>query len=341
MVSLLRMEAAPVVEAFFDAFFEAVVGGLVVGSSIGHIRLGDVAFIEVVGVVVLKVGVGGVVGAGDFFAGLGAEVGRDGEGATAFDIGDGGIEGGVGAVGFWGGGEVNGGVGERDAAFGHAEEIEGLLGGEGDSQGVGIGESDVFAGGDDEAAGDKAWVFSGAEHFGQPVEGGIGVAATDGFDKGRGGVVVGVPIGIVNDGLFLDGFGGDIESEVDAALVVGWSGEDGEFEGVEGFADIAVGHLREVVKGVLIGLDVVASEAVYGVGQGALEGGDEVGGGDGFELEDLRARDEWGVDVEVGVVRGGSDEADGAAFDVGEEDVLLGFIKAMDFVDEEDGGLVA
>ena len=34
---------------------------------------------------------------------------------------------------------------------------------------------------------------------------------------------------------------------------------------------------------------------------------------------------------------GGADEADDAALDIGEEDVLLGFVESVDFVDEEDG----
>lgn len=35
---------------------------------------------------------------------------------------------------------------------------------------------------------------------------------------------------------------------------------------------------------------------------------------------------------------GGSDEADGAPFDVGKKNVLLGFVEAMDFVDKKGGG---
>lgn len=121
-------------------------------------------------------------------------------------------------------------------------------------------------------------------------------------------------------------------------LRVGRGGEDGEFEGGEGFADVAVGFFGEVEEGVFVGGDVCRDGVL---GEGAVEGGEDVLGGDGFELEDLGARDEGGVDVEEGVVGGGADEADGAALDVGEEDVLLGFVEAVDFVDEEDGGLGA
>ena len=35
-------------------------------------------------------------------------------------------------------------MGQGDASFGHADEVEGLLGGDGNLQGSGISEADVF-----------------------------------------------------------------------------------------------------------------------------------------------------------------------------------------------------
>ncbi len=51
----------------------------------------------------------------------------------------------------------------------------------------------------------------------------------------------------------------------------------------------------------------------------------------------MGAGDEGGVDGEEGIFGGGSDEDDEALLDVAEEDVLLGFVEAVDFVEEEDG----
>ena len=73
------------------------------------------------------------------------------------------------------------------------------------------------------------------------------------------------------------------------------------------------------------------------VGEGAVEQADDLVGREGDEGEDAAAAEEGGVDFEGGVLGGGADEADGAAFDVGQEGVLLGFVEAMDLVDEEDG----
>ena len=44
-------------------------------------------------------------------------------------------------------------------------------------------------------------------------------------------------------------------------------------------------------------------------------------------------------DFEGGIFSGGADEEDVPGFDVREEGVLLGFVEAMDFVNEDDGAL--
>src|SRR5258707_10621167 len=56
-----------------------------------------------------------------------------------------------------------------------------------------------------------------------------------------------------------------------------------------------------------------------------------------FEDVDLRAREERGDYFEGRIFGGGADEEDMAGFDVREEGVLLGFVEAVDFVDEDDG----
>lgn len=139
---------APVVEAFFDAGFEAVGGGLVIGAAAFDAALGDEAVFEVVGVEV-AFAVAELFGTGVVAV---AEVLGDGEGAAGFDVLQGGVDAGVGAVAFGGGGDVNSGVGEGDAGFGHADEFGGLMGGHGDAEGIAVGEANVFAGGNDDAA---------------------------------------------------------------------------------------------------------------------------------------------------------------------------------------------
>src|SRR5260370_12582272 len=68
-----------------------------------------------------------------------------------------------------------------------------------------------------------------------------------------------------------------------------------------------------------------------------MEEFDDLRGGVGFEDVDLGAGEEGGDDLERRVFRSGADEENVAGFDVREEGVLLGFVEAVDFVDEDDG----
>ena len=58
----------------------------------------------------------------------------------------------------------------------------------------------------------------------------------------------------------------------------------------------------------------------------------------GFEPEDPQARQERGVDLEVGVLGRGADEGHDAVLDVRQQGILLGLVEAMDLIDEEDAG---
>ena len=58
------------------------------------------------------------------------------------------------------GGKVDGGLGQGDAAFWHTDEVDGLLGGNGDSEGLGVGQADVLRREDDKTAGDEQRVLS-------------------------------------------------------------------------------------------------------------------------------------------------------------------------------------
>ena len=57
----------------------------------------------------------------------------------------------------------------------------------------------------------------------------------------------------------------------------------------------------------------------------------------GVQGVDAAAGEQGGDDLEGRIFGGRADEADGAVLDVGQEGVLLGFVEAMDLVDEEDG----
>ncbi len=92
---------------------------------------------------------------------------------------------------------------------------------------------------------------------------------------------------------------------------------------------------REVPQRLVIGLHAVLAQAALGVGQRAAHEADEALRRERLELENLGARDQRAVDVKERIVRRRADQPDDAALDIRQQDVLLGFVEPVDFVDEE------
>jgi hypothetical protein len=83
--------------------------------------------------------------------------------------------------------------------------------------------------------------------------------------------------------------------------------------------------------------DAVAAQTAFDVPQCFLQGFDDGVFVEWFKAEEVAAAEERGDDVKSGVVRGATDEAHVTGFDVGQEQVLLGFVETVDFVYEQDG----
>ena len=83
--------------------------------------------------------------------------------------------------------------------------------------------------------------------------------------------------------------------------------------------------------------DEVLAEAAGFIGQRVALQADEVRGCERFELEHLRAADQWAIDREERVLRRRAEQPHRAAFHVGQEGVLLRAVEAVDLVDEKDG----
>lgn len=80
-------------------------------------------------------------------------------------------------------GKVDHGFRQRDVAFGHPHKLHGLLAGDGQRQGLRIGQPHVFGGGQDEPAADETRIFAAFEQAGQIVQRRVGIAAADRFDE--------------------------------------------------------------------------------------------------------------------------------------------------------------
>lgn len=325
------MEAcADVFQAFLDFSFKAAWGGEVVAFFDAEVILRGNGIGKFVGVAV-------VVSDPLFFSALVVgvlEVFGDGEEVSVTDVATCGEDSFGGGVGFRGAGEVGNGLGEVELAFGQPDHFAGLGGSDGEGEGVGVGISDIFAGQDDESSGEEADFFPAFEHFGEPVEGGVGVASADAFDQGADDIVVGIAVAVVSGDTFLDGLGRQFAGEVDGVFK---GGEDADFEGGEGASGVAVAGAGEVFEGVVVGLDVPGSQTTFGVVDGTAKEGEDIFLGEGVKLKEAASAQEGVIDGEEGVFGRGADQDDDPIFDVGEEDVLLGFVEAVDFVHEKEG----
>ena len=124
-----------------------------------------------------------------------------------------------------------------------------------------------------------------------------------------------------------------------APSVVRLRGGDGQLQAVEGHPSVAVRHGHEVPHGLGRQLRAQFAQPSVSVAQGALDDESKLVVLKLPQGEDAGAGEEGCDDLEGGVLRGGADEDDRAVLDVGEDDVLLGLVKAVDLIDEEDGAL--
>jgi len=79
---------------------------------------------------------------------------------------------------------------EREVPLRKTDEVRRLLRGRCDHEGLWIGEADVLAGEDNDAAGDEHRILAGVDHAHQPVESGIGIGAANALDERADRVVM-------------------------------------------------------------------------------------------------------------------------------------------------------
>ena len=101
------------------------------------------------------------------------------------------IHGQIRRVAFGRRGQVNNALTQGNAGLGHAQFLDGIKRGVGQNQGIGVGVSNVFRSGNNQASGYKCGRFAAHQHPSGPIQGGIGIRPADAFDEGRSHVVVG------------------------------------------------------------------------------------------------------------------------------------------------------
>ncbi len=333
-----RLYFTDFVEALAEALLEALVGGPVVraaGEIVGEARHVGNFFLEIVRVFV-------AFAVADIFHEAGdrvAKMERDGIGFGFVDVIDNSAIGSVDGIGLGREREIYGGLCEGQMAFGRAEEIERVLGSERDGESAGFGEADVLAGHAHHAAREIERIFAGFDHAREPVERGIGVGVAHGFVQRRDEIEVLLTGFVVAEEFALQDVFEELRSDHAHAGFVRTSAGGSELERVVSGARVTVGEGGDAKENVVRDFYRIVPEAVFFVSEGAAKKLDDLWRGEWIKEVDFGAGKQGADNFEGRILRGRADENDVAGFDVREKGILLGFVEAVDFVDENNGAI--
>ena len=128
------------------------------------------------------------------------------------------------AVALLGACQVEAGLGQGIEALRQAHPLKRRRAGFHHHHGLGIGQADVFPGGDQQATKDEARIFTGFHHPRQPEKGRIRITAPQRLDKCADRVEVGVALLVVEHRPLLDRLLGDAEIDLNQPIAVGLGG---------------------------------------------------------------------------------------------------------------------
>src|SRR5690606_1977839 len=111
----------------------------------------------------------------------------------------------------------------------------------------------------------------------------------------------------------------------------------GDLQQGQGAAHVAVGGGGDLAQAFLGHAQPLPAQATLAVVQGAAQGQQDVLRRDRLQHVHAAAREQRRVQLEAGILGGGADEQDAAAFDVRQEGVLLRLVEAVHLVHEQDG----
>ncbi len=236
------------------------------------------------------------------------------------------LVGGVDAIRFRRGREIDAGLGKRQLPFRRAQIVVGVLGGIADDQSLRIGKPDVLDRHAHQPPSEIERILTGIEHAAEIVERRIRVGAAHGLVQGRDQVVVAVLALVVDGGAALDDAGEPLRIE-DLTRTGGAPDLFGERQGS---AAIAVGHADEAGTGIGIERQRLALPRL-GAFQKRLDAVFVMG----LEGQHPGAGQKGGIELEGWILRRRPDEDHGSVFHDGKKTVLLGAVEPMNLVDEE------
>ena len=173
------------------------------------------------------------------------------------------------------------------------------------------------------------------QHLGEPIKRGIRIRTANRFDECRSRVVMRVAIRIVNHGLALNGFFSNPKRDPNHTILIGRRGHHRQLKRGQRLARIAIGFLRKVIQSFSTCLDQFPTKPAILIRQGSLQQSHDLIHRHRLKLENLRARNQRRIDMEIRVVRRRTNEPHHPALDVRQEHILLRFVETMNFINEQ------
>ena len=132
---------------------------------------------------------------------------------------------------------------ERDSRFGQADKFDCLLRGYRERQSFGVCESDVFTRENDNATRDKTKIFTGVEHFREPIHCAFLIGSAHTLNKRADRVVVRVAGAVIHDRFLLNAFFRDRDCKTDHAFRIRRSREHANLKRIQTFPRVAIAQL--------------------------------------------------------------------------------------------------
>ncbi len=238
------------------------------------------------------------------------------------------------------GGQVGGGVAQRNPPLGYPNRVEGLKRGDRHRQPLRVGIPHVFRREDHHAPRNEQRVFPRLQHSREPIDRRVGIAAAQALDERRGHVVMLFTALVEEQHPVLGGLA-DLVLGEDALLRTGRAQGDRLFEEIQRPARVAFGPSRDLAQQRRIAGHASIAQPALAIAQRPAQERHHLLDAQRLQREDFTAREQGRVDFEAGVLGGGPHQDNRPVLDVVQERILLAAVEPVDFVDEENRLLAA
>ena len=223
--------------------------------------------------------------------------------AAGFDILQRRVDRAIRRVALVGGGDVDGRLRQGNARFRPAHKLCGLMRRDGQDEGHRVRQPHILRRANHDPPRNKSRVFPRMNHLGEPVERRVGIAAPHRFDECGNSVVMRVAISVIDDGLFLNALLGGGEVDEDRSVRAPRRGQGSDLQRVQSLARVAIGHPGDVAQRFFRGFSLHVSQASLPIAQRPAQQTKQILLPERPQLENLRARNQRGIDKEKGIVK--------------------------------------